>query len=86
MPVKIKINKMSIIRDQSASSLSQVPSDPGTASDPTGGGIFDILTAPLKIIGGIGQGIAGLFGGGLTQKELDMVEEIHRRVKKRNGK
>ena len=42
-----------------------------------------IITAPIAAIAGIGSAIAKLFGGGLTQRELDMVMQIKSRVDQR---
>lgn len=42
-----------------------------------------IVTAPIAAIAGIGSAIAKLFGGGLTQRELDMVMQIKSRVEQR---
>ena len=39
-----------------------------------------VIGAPLAAIAGIGSAIAGLFGGGLTQQEMDMVMQIKGRV------
>ena len=41
------------------------------------------VTAPIAAIAGIGSAIAKLFGGGLTQRELDMVMQIKSRVDQR---
>ncbi len=41
------------------------------------------IAGPIAAIAGIGSAIAKLFGGGLTQQELDMVTEVHRRVQSR---
>ena len=38
------------------------------------------VTVPLGILSSLAGGIAGLFGGGLTQMEMDMVMEIKNRV------
>ncbi len=41
------------------------------------------ITAPIAAIAGIGSAIAKLFGGGLTQMELDMIMQIKGRVDQR---
>ncbi len=41
------------------------------------------ITVPLGIITGLAGTIAGLFGGGLTQMEVDMIMEIKGRVDQR---
>lgn len=41
------------------------------------------LTAPIAAIAGIGSAIAKLFGGGLTQNEMDMIMAIRDRVDQR---
>jgi len=41
------------------------------------------IAAPIAAIAGIGSQIAKLFGGGLTQGEVDMMHEIKRRVDSR---
>ena len=43
-----------------------------------------IVTAPVAAIAGIGSAIAKLFGGGLTQSEMDMIMKIKDRVDKRS--
>lgn len=42
-----------------------------------------IVTAPIAAIAGIGSAIAKLFGGGLTQSELNMLMQIKERVDQR---
>lgn len=42
-----------------------------------------IITAPIAALAGIGASIAKLFGGGLTQMELDMMMQIKGRVDQR---
>jgi len=44
-----------------------------------------IVTAPLAAIAGIGSAIASLFGGGLTQSEMNMIMEIKGRVDQRRN-
>ncbi len=41
------------------------------------------LLAPISLLTGIGSAIAKIFGGGLTQQELNMVMEIKKRVDSR---
>ena len=41
------------------------------------------ITIPLGIISGLAGSIASLFGGGLTQGEMDMIMEIKGRVDQR---
>jgi len=41
------------------------------------------IALPIAAIAGIGSQIAKLFGGGLTQGEVDMIHEIKRRVDSR---
>ena len=41
------------------------------------------IAAPVVLLSGIGSAIAKLFGGGVTQKELDMILHIKGRVDQR---
>ncbi len=43
------------------------------------------LALPIAAIAGIGSSIAKLFGGGLTQKEVDMLMHIKSRVDHRRN-
>ena len=43
-----------------------------------------IVTAPIAAVASIGSAIAKLFGGGLTQSEMDMIMKIKDRVDKRS--
>ena len=43
-----------------------------------------IVTAPIAAVASIGSVIAKLFGGGLTQSEMDMIMKIKDRVDKRS--
>ncbi len=44
------------------------------------------IAAPVAAIAGIGSAIAKLFGGGLTQSEMDMIMKVHNRVQQRKKK
>ncbi len=58
------------------------PSDViGTIGDV--GSIIPVVGPAISLVSKIGKSIAKLFGGSLTQKELDMAMEIHRRVNER---
>lgn len=45
--------------------------------------ITSIVTAPIAAIAGIGSAIASLFGGALTQTEMQAVMKIHTNVQAR---
>ena len=47
------------------------------------GSVIPVVGPVISLVSKIGKGIAKLFGGSLTQKELDMAMEIHRRVNER---
>ncbi len=47
------------------------------------GSVIPVVGPVISLVSKIGKGIAKLFGGSLTQKELDMTMEIHRRVNER---
>ena len=47
------------------------------------GSVIPVVGPAISLISKIGRGIAKLFGGGISQKELDMMMEVHRRVQER---
>ena len=47
------------------------------------GSVIPVVGPVISLVSKIGRGIAKLFGGGISKKELDMVMEIHRRVQER---
>lgn len=84
---------MSVVRDPTVNSIEPLPTGGavkvsqvlGSVAGIAGGAaalapITSIVTAPIAAIAGIGSAIASLFGGGLTQGEMDMIMMIKQRV------
>lgn len=49
------------------------------------GSVIPVVGPAISLVSKIGKGIAKLFGGALTQRELDMAMEMHRRVQEREA-